>query len=199
MGRQIVRLVTKPERARLAAVQEARRAIAALGPDIAPQYAMTAMDNALYLAEQIALEDAPEGRREFLMLSTREIGKVWDAIRALPGDKRPGHVRHAFDLALQHVRFDTGEILLSLPELAEKMRVKPDKVTRAMGQLASWGVIERRRIRIPGVRGPGSVAYSINPHFAWKGEGWSEARQASQPGPLLKLMQGGKPDADSAG
>jgi hypothetical protein len=192
MSRTIVRLVTKPARARLVAVQEARRAIAALEPGVAPQYALSALDNALWLAEQVAAEDAQEGRREFLMLSTREVGKVWDAIRALPGAKRPGHVRHAFDLALQHVRFDTGEILLTLDEIAEKMSVRPDKVTRAMGVLAEWGVIERKRVRIPGVRGPGRVVYSINPHFAWKGEGWQQARQVSQPGPLLTIMEGGK-------
>lgn len=63
-----------------------------------------------------------------------------------------------------------------------------------MGELEGIGAIIRRRERVNGTRGPGRVRYFMNPvvgtHLAG---GERDAAQAeAPPGPLLRIMQGGK-------
>ena len=89
---------------------------------------------------------------------------------------------------------DTGEILLTRDQLAELVGETPDNVSAIMGELEGIGAIIRRRQRVPGMRGPGRVRYFMNPvvgtHLAG---GERDAAQAeAPPGPLLRIMQGGK-------
>ena len=52
------------------------------------------------------------------MISRKQTEAIWDAIRALPADDRPNHVRHAFDLVLLYLRQDNGEVMLTRDEMA---------------------------------------------------------------------------------
>lgn len=126
------------------------------------------------------------------MLSRAQTAAIWDAIRALPPEDRPNQVRHAFDLVLLNLRQDTGEVMLSRDQLADAIGCLPRHVSTVMGVLARLGVIEAQRRRVEGMRGPGAVAYFVNPHVAWNGslEARRQAAAESSP-PLLRLMQGG--------
>ena len=105
----------------------------------------------------------------FTMISREQTAVIWDAIRALPADARPGHVRHAFDLVLLNLNQDTGEVMLTRDQIAGKIGCAPKNVSTIMGVLERMGVIRRERRRIEGMQGPGVAVYVINPHVAWNG------------------------------
>ncbi|MFY8048207.1 MAG: helix-turn-helix domain-containing protein [Erythrobacter sp.] len=90
------------------------------------------------------------------------------------------------------MRTDTGEIVMTRDELADLVKIRPGEVSRIMGELESCGAISRRRERVPGMRGPGTVSYFMNPRVATclAGKARDEA-QAKAP-PLLVLMEGGR-------
>ena len=130
----------------------------------------------------------------FTMLSRNQTIAIWDAIRALPSDDRPNHVRHAFDLVLVHLRQDTGEVMLTRDQLAEKIGCAPRSVSTIMGTLERMGVIRRERRRIEGIQGRGMAVYFINPHVAWNGSLDVRKAEAAQARPVqLSLMEGGNP------
>lgn len=128
----------------------------------------------------------------FCMLSRAQTAAVWDAIRALPGGARPNQVRHAFDLVLLNLRHDTGEVMLSCDQIAEKMGTAPRHVSEVMGTLERLGVIRRERRKVAGLRGPGVAVYFINPHVAWSGSLELRKAEAEEtPPPLLEIIDGG--------
>jgi len=127
------------------------------------------------------------------MLSRAQTAAIWDAIRALPADDRPNQVRHAFDLVVLNLRQDTGEVMLTREQLAEKIGCAPRNLSTIMGVLERLGVIRRERRRIEGLQGRGIAVYFVNPHVAWNGSLDIRKTEAgdAQP-PLLTLMEGGK-------
>jgi len=132
----------------------------------------------------------------FVMLSRHQTAAIWDAIRALPPEQRPNHVRHVFDLAILNLRQDTGEILLTRDELAERVGTSSDNISTIIGTLEEMGVVRRERRRVAGLRGPGMAVYFINPHVAWSGKLEARKREATQrTPPLLRIMEGGKQPA----
>lgn len=136
--------------------------------------------------------DQPIWKGGYMMLSQIQCVAVWDAIRALPSDARPNQVRHAFDLVLANLRQDTGEVMLTRDDFAERIGILPRNVSTIMGTLERMGVIRRERRAIEGIRGRGMAVYFINPHVGWNGslEIRKEEAEATPP-PLLTLMQGG--------
>jgi len=129
----------------------------------------------------------------FTMLSRDQTAAVWDAIRALPADDRPNHVRHAFDLVLLNLRQDTGEVMLTRDQLAERIGCAPRSVSTVMGTLERMGVIRRERRRIEGMQGRGMAVYFINPHVAWNGSlDVRKAEAKDVKAPTLTLMEGGR-------
>lgn len=132
----------------------------------------------------------------FSMLSRTQTAAVWDAIRKLPADARPNHVRHAFDLVLLNLRQDTGEVMLTRDQLAAEIGTASRNVSTIMGTLERMGVVRRERRRIEGVQGRGMAVYFINPHVAWNGslEIRKDEAAATAP-PLLTLMRGGADNA----
>ena len=127
------------------------------------------------------------------MLSRTQTAAIWDAIRALSPDDRPNQVRHAFDLVLLNLRQDTGEVMLTRDQLAERIGCARENVSRIMGTLERMDVIRRERRRIEGVQGRGVAVYFINPHVAWNGSlDARKAEAAEAKPPLLTLMEGGK-------
>lgn len=192
-GQNVVRLI--PAQARKA--REVAQRIAAALEDMPeadwPAWERQVLSNRLYLIAADG-EEPDVWTGGYVMLSPKAAGIVWDAIRELPANKRPQEVRHAFDLALQNIRWDTGEVMLRRDQLAELMKCTPDKVSKAMAVLAEWHVIRRETMRVEGMKGRGIVTYFMNPHLAWRGKLTGRADEARQtaPGPLLQLMQGGK-------
>jgi AraC-like DNA-binding protein len=87
---------------------------------------------------------------------------------------------------LTALRPDTGEILLSRLDLAQRLGVQPQNLSRLMTELASINAIRREK------QGR-AVRYFLNPNIATHIPG-PEARKAAREaaGPLLVLMQGGK-------
>ena len=63
-----------------------------------------------------------------------------------------------------------------------------------MGTLERMGVIRREIRKVPGMRGPGMVAYLVNPHIGWNGSldaRKSEAGKVKQP--ALRLVDAEAP------
>lgn len=119
----------------------------------------------------------------FCMISRQQTEAVWDAIRKLPAEARPHQVRHAFDLVLLYLRPDTGEVMLSRQEMAQKMETDPANVSRVMRTLEDMEVVTRKRRAVDGVRGPGKVVYSINAYVAWNGRLEVRKREAAKTKP----------------
>lgn len=125
----------------------------------------------------------------FTMISHATVGLVWNAIRALPRRDRPQAVRHAFDLVLLNMVPETGEVVLSRDQFAERMACRPAEASSALGVLVRLGVLIREVSRVKGLRGPGTVSFRINPNVAWNGHLEARAAEvARRPPPLLKLM-----------
>jgi hypothetical protein len=128
----------------------------------------------------------------FTMISREQTAVIWDAIRKLPGSERPEKVRHAFDLILLNLNWNTGEVMLTRDEMAAKMECSPANVSRVMGTLERMGVIRRERRRVEGMQGRGMAVYVINPHVAWNGSLDARKQQAKDVDqPQLKLVQAG--------
>lgn len=124
----------------------------------------------------------------FAMISKEQTARVWDAIRALPPDARPHQVRHAFDLVLLNLRMDTGEVMLTRDQLADKIGTSPDNISTIMGTLEKLGVIFRQRRKVEGMRGPGQAVYFLNEHVGWEGDlTIRKARAAKRLKPQLSL------------
>ena len=157
-----------------------------------PAWARAALLNQL---QRLTLPDSEQTiwQGGFTMLSRLQTAVVWDAIRELPSSARPNQVRHAFDLVLLNLRQDTGEVMLTRDELAEKIGCHADHVSRIMGTLERMGVVRRERRRIDGMQGRGMAVYFINPHVAWNGSLEIRKEQAAEASPpLLTVMQGGR-------
>lgn len=126
---------------------------------------------------EIMPEPLPSDGWSFFMVHGGHMLALLDAIRALPAAKRPQEVRHALDLCLCNLRWDTGEVMLSRDDFAKAMGVHPSKVSHALGVLSDLGVIIRERRPGGGARGLGRVRYIFNPHAAWRGT--QEARRVA--------------------
>lgn len=188
---EVHRFRSKRERFTRAAAVSLREQLRLFPEDLLPGAARAEMLNTL---ERIAEPDNegsiwPGG---FCMLSRLQTAAVWDAIRALPAHARPNQVRHAFDLVLLNLRHDTGEVMLTCDQLAERMGILPRNVSSVMGVLERMGVVRRERRRVPGLRGPGMAVYFINPHVAWNGSLEMRKAEADDTAPpLLRIIEGG--------
>lgn len=189
---EVKRFVPKSQRIGKEQLRQIEEAIDLLPDDVAPEYAKRDMRRAVFPYARDPDQSIWQGG--FTMLSLIQTAAVWDAIRKLPADDRPHQVRHAFDLAMLNLRQDTGEIMLTRDQLAEKIGCSADHVSRIMGKLEDMGVVRRERRKIPGMQGRGMAVYFINPHVAWNGDLEIRKREATRhTPPLLRLMEGGKP------
>lgn len=188
MRAKVYRLLPNRERIKRA---EARQHMDTIDGWNLPTWLREKVRNELYAASEPATARSPFGK--YVMLSVHQVGAIWNWIRNLPASARPSEVRHAFDLCILNLRQDTGEVMLSRDELADAMKCSPRRVSSAMGQMAKVGIIITERRKIGGMRGPGIVAYFINPHAAWNGTiAVQEIEAQRQTPPLLLIMEGGK-------
>lgn len=190
---QVARLRTRRQHAEREASAELAGQLALIPPELLAQLpgeARMAISRATHALQRHARPSTEHGLWPggFTMLSRDQTAAVWDAIRALPADDRPNHVRHAFDLVLLNLRQDTGEVMLTRDQLAERIGCAPGHVSRVMGTLERMGVVRRERRRIEGVQGRGMAVYFINPHVAWNGSlDVRKAEAADTKPPMLAL------------
>jgi hypothetical protein len=128
----------------------------------------------------------------FVMISPEQHAAVVEWL--LTNSGRPMQAVLLWSKLFTAMRIDTGEILLTRDQLAELVGDTADHVSAIMGELEKIDAIIRRRERVAGMRGPGRARYFMNPvvgtHLAG---GERDAAQAdAPPGPLLRVMQGGK-------
>lgn len=189
----VVRLVPKEERLRRDTAQTLLAFMDSLPESMISAAERATVSRALFRVAKPAPQASiwPGG---FRMFGAQGWESLWDAVRALPAELRPQEVRHALDLCMVYIRQDTGEIMLTREELAAKMGVHPAEVSKAMSVLQRLGAIVRERRRVEGMRGPGVVAYFLNPHIAWNGSLEARAKRAAEvEPPLLRLIEGGVP------
>ncbi len=193
---QVVRLATQQQRTEREASAAVAEQLSLLSPEILdrlPMQARIAISRATHALQRHARPDTEEGLWPggFTMLSRAQTAAIWDAIRALPPDDRPNHVRHAFDLVLLNLQQDTGEVMLTRDQLAERVGCARENMSRIMGTLERMGVIRRERRRVEGMQGRGVAVYFVNPHVAWNGSlDIRKAEAAEVTPPMLRLMQG---------
>src|SRR3954465_11439834 len=82
------------------------------------------------------------------------------------------------------LRRDTGEIVLTRDELAERVGTTPGEVSRIMHELAKIGAVAVHRERGPGPRGPGRAVYLMNPNVATNLAGAARDKAQGAAGPL---------------
>ena len=107
---------------------------------------------------------ASRNKWTFVMLSPSQNAAVVSHL-AQHSD-RPLIALRLWALCFEHLRTDTGEVLLTREEIAEKLHQDADTVSRLMSELVECGAIVRRRERVKGLRGPGLVRYFMNPRVA---------------------------------
>jgi hypothetical protein len=134
--------------------------------------------------EEAAQAHAQNAERwPFVMLGPRENAAVVRWINR--NSKRPHKAGELWATLLEHLRIDTGEVLATRQELAERVGVRPRELSSLMTELASINAIRREK------RGR-AVRYFVNPWIAThvpSPQGRAAARQEA--GPLLRVMEGG--------
>ncbi len=184
MAATIRRLLPKPERLRAEQAAQLRQALLPFEAEL-PEVVRP-------LLAYVARRAATRNGWTFIMISPEQNRAVvrW----LLESSARPMKGADLWAVLFTAVDQDTGEIMLTRDELAEAVGDTADHVSAIMGELEGIGAIIRRREKVPGVRGPGRVRYFMNPnvgtHLA--GAERDEAQAAAPPGPLLRIMQGGK-------
>lgn len=130
---------------------------------------------------------ASRNKWTFLMLSPSQNRAVVKMIRERSA--RPMVAADIWALCFQHLRLDTGEIMLRRDQIAAEVGVSAREVSRIMSELCSYGAIARRRDRVEGMKGSGLVRYFMNPNVATHLSG--AARDAAQAAaPILQVIDG---------
>lgn len=138
---------------------------------------------AVVLGDLLGLIDrrtASSNRWTFVMLSPAQNGAVvefiWREARS------PRLSSRLWAMSFQHLRLDTGEVLLSRDEFATLLKAPAREVSRAVSELVEFGALSRRR---DGQR----VRYFMNPNVATHLSG--AARDTAQgAAPILTLIDG---------
>lgn len=146
-----------------------------LGPDMALQIAFAFASHT---------PDPDADRWMFAMISPTQNFAVLEWLRQ--HSKRPQVAASVWGLLLTALRPDTGEILLTRGQIAERIGILPRDLSSIMTELAGINAVRREK---DGRR----VRYFLNPTIATHIPG-PEARRAAREaaGPLLVMMEGGK-------
>ena len=184
MAAKVRRLLSKSDQLRQEQAAQLRAALLPFEHDMPSQVRE--------LVAHIDRQTAAKAGWTFIMISAEQHDAVVEWLEA--NSRRPMKAMRLWSLLFTAVDRDTGEVLFTRDQLAERVRVPPQDISEVMGELEGIDAIIRRRERVAGMRGPGRVRYFMNPvvgtHLAG---GERDAAQAgAPPGPLLHLMQGGK-------
>ncbi len=132
---------------------------------------------------------APPEKWGFVMLNPDQQRAV---LKAIMGGPRPLQTMAAWNACISFIAYDRdGEIMAGRSQVAEAANLSPQNTSTAMTRLVELGVL----VRI------GHGRFKVNPHVAWAGPlhkrdlAAKEQRpvQPPAPGPLLVVMEGGKP------
>lgn len=126
----------------------------------------------------------------FVMLSPAQNAAVVNWLDR--NSSRPREAVRLWALCFTCMRSDTGEIMLTRLELAERIGTHEDNVSRIMGELVKVGAIISLREKVAGLKGPGMVRYFMNPRVATHLPTSAARDKAQESAPLLTLMEGGK-------
>jgi hypothetical protein len=129
---------------------------------------------------------AAENGWTFVMLSPSQNKAVTRWL--LEHSRRPQKATMLWVELFDHLRRDTGEIMLSRDQLAQLIEDHPNTVSEIMRELASIGAIITRRERVAGMRGPGRAVYFMNPNVATNLSGGARDRAQAE-APKLRLVE----------
>jgi len=183
MAATITRLTPKPERLRQDQADQLRQALLPFEEQM-PADAFRAV---------IGLIDRQTASRRkwtFVMLSPEQNSIVVDYLA--DHSKRPLVAVKLWALCFKHLRTDTGEILLTREEIAEKLGQQPRTISEIMSELVAFKAISRTRNKMGGMKGRGVVHYFMNPNVATHLSGAERDVAQSGAPPLLVMMEGGK-------
>ena len=184
MAAKIRRLFSKPDRLRAEQAARLRDALLPFEHDMPVQVRE--------LVAQIDRQTAARNGWTFIMISAEQNRAVVHWLKT--NSRRPMQAMDLWSLLFTRVDRDTGEVLLTRDQLAEVVGIAADDVSAIMGELEGIDAIIRRRERVAGMRGPGRVRYFMNSlvgtHLT--GAARDKAQAEAPPGPLLRVMQGGK-------
>jgi|SRR5215207_9593032 CRP-like cAMP-binding protein len=138
------------------------------------------------LVATIDRRTAAENGWTFVMLSPSQNKAVHRWLVA--NSRRPHKATILWAELFDHLRRDTGQIMLSRDELAELIDEDPSNVSKIMGELESIGAITTRRERVAGMRGQGRAVYFMNPNVATNLTGAVRDRAQAE-APKLRLVE----------
>jgi hypothetical protein len=179
MPAQLHRLRTKADRLRADEAGELRRLI--LEHPTLPERAR---------GEIIATIDrqaASEAGWTFVMLSPEQNAAVMRWLHR--HSKRPRIALALWGELFTALRRDTGQIMLTRDELADRIGTYPDHISQIMGELADISAVTVRRERVAGMRGPGRAVYFMNPTIGTNLAGAARDRAQAE-APPLRLVRG---------
>lgn len=179
---KVIELRTKPQRLRQDQAEQLRLALLPFEEEMPNQVRD--------LIGHIDRQTASRNKWTFVMLSPSQNAAVVRHLRQ--HSKRPLVAVELWAMCFEHLRTDTGEIVITREEIAEKLGEDADNVSRIMSELEAIGAIMRKRERVRGLRGPGLVRYFMNPRVATNLSGLARDKAQEEAPPLLVLMQGGK-------
>lgn len=130
---------------------------------------------------------ASHNKWTFVMLSPEQNADVVRYLR--DNSKYPLLAMTTWAVCFAYLRTDTGQIMLTRQELAEKLKAPVTDISRVMTELEQIGAISRRRQAVAGKRGPGIVEYFMNPRVCTNLAG-RERELAQLEAPLLRLIEG---------
>jgi Crp-like helix-turn-helix domain len=182
MAAALHRLRSKPERLREEQAAALRQLVLAFPglPEPAVGSIVAAIDR----------ETVAENGWTFVMLSPAQNRAVVNWL--LEHSSRPQKAVSLWSLLFEHLRRDTGEIMLSREQMAEQIGEAPGDVSRIMGELEQIGAISRRREKVSGMRGPGMVRYFMNPNVATHLGGKARERAQAEASPLKLAPREGR-------
>lgn len=122
----------------------------------------------------------------FVMLSPAQNAEVINWLQE--NSKRPHKAVMVWARILEHLRMDTGEIMATRQELAERVGMDPRDLSKTMTELASINAIRREK---EGRK----VRYFLNPTIATHIPSAAKRKaERDNAGPLLTIMEGGRPE-----
>lgn len=177
----IIQLDTRPARLRQDQADALRQALLPFAGDLA--------DHVRPLLAAIDRHTATRNRWTFVMLSPSQNAAVVNFLAT--HSSRPIVALRLWALTFEHLDMETGEIMLTRDQIAERIGERTEHISHIMTELVDFGAISRRRVKVAGMRGQGAVHYFMNPrvgtHLAGKAR--DDAQSAA---PLLRLIDGEK-------
>lgn len=187
MAARLHRLQSRPDRQRAEQAASLRQALLPFAGEMP--------DAVRGWVAHIGRETSARHEWTFVMLSPAQNHAVVDWLEA--NSRRPMKAMRLWSLLFTALDRDTGEVLLAREQMAGMIGDTPDNVSAVMGELVGINAVIRKRERVDGMRGPGRVRYFLNPVVGTHlpKEARDRAQGEAPPGPLLRIMQGGKAPA----